>query len=358
MAENRFYLISAAVAEWHDLDWLEKHRPKNGALRIENHTTRYGSIIIAGPKARDVLSQVTDADLSNAAFPWLSAREIEIGYARLLALRVNYVGELGWELHAPVEHMASIYDQLWQAGEKYGIRDFGMYAMDSMRLEKCYRGWKGDLTHEYTPFMASLDRFVDLTKSEFMGKAALLKEHNSGPRERFVPLLLEDAGTADALYCSSVFAGEGNRRPRRLRRLWPQHRQEHRAGLCPHRPGEAGHGSRCRNLRRAPPCCRGAGAALRSDECKAADVAEHQRHMYPSLDLNHQNFKSPPLRGRSDHRAKRDDPGGGSARCKRPQPNSLQLSRIALGIEIPPFWLISLTLDEPSSPSRGEECTC
>jgi dimethylglycine dehydrogenase len=208
LAENRFYLISAAAAEWHDLDWLEKHRPANGAVRIENQTTRYGSIIIAGPKAREVLSQVTEADLSNAAFPWLSAREIEIGYARLLALRVNYVGELGWELHAPVEHMASIYDQLWQAGEKHGIRDFGMYAMDSMRLEKCYRGWKGDLTHEYTPFMASLDRFVDLTKSEFMGKAALLKEHNNGPRERFVPLLLEDAGTADALYCSSVFQGK------------------------------------------------------------------------------------------------------------------------------------------------------
>ena len=209
LAENRFYLISAAVAEWHDLDWLEKHRPKNGALRIENHTTRYGSIIIAGPKARDVLSQVTDADLSNAAFPWLSAREIEIGYARLLALARELCRRTGLGTAC--------------AGGAYGgdlRRSSGRRARNTASaISACTPwipcGWRNAIaagratsTHEYTPFMASLDRFVDLTKSEFMGKAALLKEHNSGPRERFVPLLLEDAGTADALYCSSVWQGQ------------------------------------------------------------------------------------------------------------------------------------------------------
>ena len=139
---------------------------RTASLRDREPLDALGSLILAGPKARDVLSQVTDADLSNAAFPWLSAREIEIGYARLLALRVNYVGELGWELHVPDRAVwCRSTTSSGQAGEKYGIRDFGMYAMDSLRLEKCYRGWKSDMTHEYTPLMASLDRFVDLTRS-------------------------------------------------------------------------------------------------------------------------------------------------------------------------------------------------
>jgi len=204
LAEDKFYLLSAAAAEWHDIDWLERHRPRDGAVRIENLSARLGTLIVAGPKARDVLAQVTDADLSNAAFPWLSAREIEIGYARPLALRVNYVGELGWELHLPMEQMAPVYDLLWEAGQAHGIRDFGMYAMDSLRIEKGYRGWKSDMTHEYTPLMASLDRFVDLGKPAFRGRDALIREHNSGPKERLVPLVLAEAGDADAPSCAPV----------------------------------------------------------------------------------------------------------------------------------------------------------
>jgi dimethylglycine dehydrogenase len=206
LGPDRFYLASAAAAEWHDLDVLNAHLPKDGSVRIENASGRYGTIILAGPKARDVLSAVTDADLSNAAFPWLSAREIEIGFARMLALRVNYVGELGWELHAPVEHLVATYDALWAAGAPHGIHDFGMYAMDSLRLEKCYRGWKGDITHEYSPLMAGFDRLVAFDKPAFIGREALLKEHNSGPKERLVPLILDDAGTADAPYCSPVLS--------------------------------------------------------------------------------------------------------------------------------------------------------
>ena len=119
-------------------------------------------MILAGPRARDVLGQVTDADLSNQAFPWLSAREIEIGFTKLLALRINYVGELGWELHVPVEGLVPVYDAVVAADAQHGIKDFGMYALDSLRLEKCYRAWKVDMTHEYTPLDAGLDRFVQL----------------------------------------------------------------------------------------------------------------------------------------------------------------------------------------------------
>ena len=173
-------------------------------MRIENATTRYGSLILAGPRARDTLAKVTEADLSNAAFPWLSAQRIEIGQARMLALRGNYVGELGWELHAPNECMTATYEALWRAGEEFGIRDFGMYAMDSLRLEKGYRGWKGDLTHEYTPLMASLDRFVAFDKGDFIGKSALLRERAEGPNERLVSVTLDDPGDADPPYCSPV----------------------------------------------------------------------------------------------------------------------------------------------------------
>jgi dimethylglycine dehydrogenase len=122
-------------------------------------------------------------------------------------MRVNYVGELGWELHAPTEHLVALYQALWAAGEAHGIRDFGAYAMDSLRLEKCYRGWKGDITYEYTPLTASLDRLVAFDKPGFIGRDALLRQKAEGPKERLVPLVLEEAGTADAPYCSPVSHG-------------------------------------------------------------------------------------------------------------------------------------------------------
>jgi dimethylglycine dehydrogenase len=104
--------------------------------------------------------------------------------------------------------MAGVYDALWKAGSEFDIRDFGMYAMDSLRLEKCYRGWKSDLTHEYTPLMASLDRLIAFDKPDFIGRAALLEERETGPKERLVPLVFDEAGAADAPYCSPVLHDE------------------------------------------------------------------------------------------------------------------------------------------------------
>ncbi len=177
LGAGRYWLISAAAGERHDEHWLREHLPADGSVRIDNVSARYGSLIVVGPKSRELLAQLTRADLSNEAFPWLSVRTIDIGYTKAIALRVNYVGELGWELHVPVEHVLSVYDLIWAAGEPLGIADYGLYAMDSLRLEKCYRAWKGDLTTEYTPFMASLDRFVKLDKpGGFIGQAALQRE--------------------------------------------------------------------------------------------------------------------------------------------------------------------------------------
>ena len=182
LAQDRFYLASAASAEWHDLDWLERHSPRDGSVSIENHSARFGTLVLAGPNSRKVLAKVADADLSNERFPWLGAREIEIGFTRLLALRLNYVGELGWELHVPMENLVPVYDAIWAAGGPHGIRDFGVYAMDSLRLEKGYRSWKVDVTHEYTPLMAGLDRFVDLGKADFYRQGGAGREPGAGRR--------------------------------------------------------------------------------------------------------------------------------------------------------------------------------
>jgi len=207
-SEDHFWLISAAAGELHDEHWLRSHLPSGGAsIRLENVSARYGTLIVVGPRSRELLVKLTRADLSNVAFPWLSMRSIEIGYTQAIALRVNYVGELGWELHLPVEHLLSVYDLIQEAGQPLGLADFGLYAMDSLRLEKGYRSWKADLTTEYTPLMASLDRFVKLDKpGGFIGQEALKREAARGPRERFVPLVVE-ATDADAAAVSIVYQG-------------------------------------------------------------------------------------------------------------------------------------------------------
>lgn len=207
LGPQQFYAVSAAIAEHHDDDLLCRALPPDGSVAIRRLSEALGTLVLAGPRARDVLGRLTDADLSNAQFPWLSAREIRIGAAKVSALRVNFLGELGWEIHAPGEELAGIYESLMAAGAAFGIRHFGIYAMDSMRIDKCYRGWKSDLESGYTPLEASLERFVDLGRSGFVGRAALVRQAARGPEYRLVPLVLDEAGTADAPYCSSVFQG-------------------------------------------------------------------------------------------------------------------------------------------------------
>ncbi len=210
LGEDHFYIISAAIAATHDMDLLRQGLPEDSAITVKDVTADFGTLIIAGPRARDVLTQVTQADLSNAGFPWLTAQYIETVSGRCLAMRVNYVGELGWELHAPVAQLPSLYAAIWAAGAAYDIRDFGLYAMDSLRVDKCYRGWKSDLESGYTPLEASLDRFVDVTKPDFVGKAALAAEHARGAAQRFVPLIFDEDGDAEAPYCAQVFDGDTN----------------------------------------------------------------------------------------------------------------------------------------------------
>ena len=208
LAAGEFYAVSAAIAEHHDDDLLTQALPADGSVQLHRVSAEWGTLVLAGPHAREVLRQVSTADVSNAAFPWLAARRIEVAGVAVWALRVNYVGELGWELHAPDSALPGLYGELMAAGAAHGIRHFGLYAMDSLRIDKCYRGWKTDLESGYSPLEASLARFVDLTKEEFVGRKALLEESQQPPRWRLVPLVLATAGTADAPYCSSVFCDE------------------------------------------------------------------------------------------------------------------------------------------------------
>jgi dimethylglycine dehydrogenase len=206
LPDGRFWLLGAASGERHDEDWLRGHLPAAG-VQLRNLTERYGTLVLAGPRSRELLARVTSTDLSNEAFPWLGVRTVALVGLTTLAMRVSYVGELGFELHLPTEQLLGVYGQLLEAGRELDVAHFGLYAMESLRLEKCYRSWKADLTGDYTPLAASLERFVRLDKpADFIGKAALIREAASGPRERLVPLLVE-ATDADAAAGAVVFSG-------------------------------------------------------------------------------------------------------------------------------------------------------
>lgn len=207
LAPERFLVLSAAVAERHDLDWLHRHAPTDASVAIEDVTPRWGVLILAGPRARDLLARVTDDDLSNGAFPWLSARTITVGSTPARALRINFVGELGWELHHPVEHQIALYETLRGAGEDLGLVDFGLRAMDSLRLEKAYRAWGADINTEVTPLEAGLERFVAFEKGDFVGRDALLRQRREGPRKRLVTLEVS-AEDADCWGNEAVWAGD------------------------------------------------------------------------------------------------------------------------------------------------------
>jgi dimethylglycine dehydrogenase len=207
LGPDRFLVVSAAAAQLHDLDWIRSHVRDGERVVVDDVTNRWGVLILVGPRAREVLAPLTDADLSSAAFPWLSAREIAVGYVPVRALRVNFVGELGWELHHPVEYQLGLHDTLMAAGAELGIAHVGLRAMDSLRLEKGYRLWGADLNTEVTPLEAGLERFVALDKGEFVGRAGLCAQQRAGVRKRLVTLDVA-AADADPIGNEAVFAGD------------------------------------------------------------------------------------------------------------------------------------------------------
>ncbi|MBY6160574.1 FAD-dependent oxidoreductase [Mameliella alba] len=201
LGEDDFFLITAATAQWHDFEWLQRHLPRDAGCTLVDMTLDFSCQILTGPKSREILAAVTDADLSQ---PWLSHQSAQIAGHWVQLVRVSFAGELGWEVHSKVAETAKVYDALMAAGADHGLKPFGMYALNSLRIEKGYRAWKGDLSTDYTLFEGGLDRFVKLDKpQDFPGKAALMAEKQQGVKKRFVTLIV-DAGKADAPYMSTL----------------------------------------------------------------------------------------------------------------------------------------------------------
>jgi dimethylglycine dehydrogenase len=196
---DSFYLVSAGALQRLDHDYLLKRMPKDGSVQFTQLTGATGVLVIAGPKSRQLLQRVSSADLSNEAFPWLTAQDIVIGKAPVNAMRVNYVGELGWELHHPLEYQNHIFDALFDAGADLDLKPFGIRAMDSMRLEKSYRMVGTELSIEYSAYESAMDRFVKADKGDFYGRDALLASRDAGLRNLLVTLEVAGVDDADAL---------------------------------------------------------------------------------------------------------------------------------------------------------------
>jgi dimethylglycine dehydrogenase len=204
LAHDHYYVLSAAVAQAHDNDQLHWRRHPREQVSIADVTDNLGVLVLAGPRARDVLSRTTTLDISNSTFRWLTCQIAPVaGAPNVRLLRVNYVGELGWELHVPMPQMAHVFDALMMAGARHGISLFGSYAMNSLRMEKAYRSWGAELTNEVTMIEADMERFVDLGKN-FIGKAGTLESQRSGPRT-LLAYMEVDAADADCLGNEPVF---------------------------------------------------------------------------------------------------------------------------------------------------------
>lgn len=206
-APQRFYLVSAGAFERHDFDTLQKLLPTDGSVMLQKVTTQYGVLVLAGPQSRAILQQLSDADLSTAAFPWLTGQTINVGHATAKALRVNFVGELGWELHHPIEMQTTIFDLLMEAGAPHGLKPFGIRAMDALRIEKSYRLIPRELSIEYAALESGLDRFVHLNKAGFIGREALVEKQQAGFDWAFATLNVHDVSDADARGNEPLYAG-------------------------------------------------------------------------------------------------------------------------------------------------------
>ena len=198
LAEDRLLLITAATAQGHDRDWLQRHLAPG--LRLTEETDLWSTQILTGPASRDVLAGISDADLAKG---WLTWQQARVAGRQVFLMRVSFAGELGWEIHSPVADTAAVWDAVMGTGK---VRPFGMFALNSLRVEKGYRAWKGDLSTDYTVLQGGLERFVDWAKPDFRGKAALAAEKQAGVAKRFCTLVIE-AGEQDPPYMSTIWHG-------------------------------------------------------------------------------------------------------------------------------------------------------
>jgi len=191
LAEDRFFMVVGTAfglrARW----WIENHMPGDGSVTLTDVTSAYAVINVAGPRSRDLLEKVVPEDVSNEEFRFGTCQALTVGYAPVTAFRITYVGELGYELYIPSEFAGHVYETLWEAGSDLGIQNAGYRVISSMHLEKGYADWGSELTPEYTPYDAGLGFCVVLSKDDFIGKAALTRIREDGPKWRLCTFTLE-----------------------------------------------------------------------------------------------------------------------------------------------------------------------
>ena len=193
LSEDSYLIVSGAATSARDFVWVRDHIPGDASAVLTDVTSAYAVLGVMGPNSRALLSQLTDDDMSNEAFPYLTSREITLAYAVLRATRVTYVGELGWELYIPTEFALHVYDALVREGEKFGLKHAGYHAMEPLRIEKGYRAWGHDIVDQDTPLEAGLGFAVGFDKgSDFIGRGALLQQREQRLKKRMVSLILDD----------------------------------------------------------------------------------------------------------------------------------------------------------------------
>ncbi len=195
LAEDRFFIVTGTAFGQHDMSWLSLQMPEDGSVTLEDVGSNYACIGMWGPKARTILEKVTTEDVSNAGFPYMTSKRITVGDVPVLASRVTYVGELGWEFYCPMEYGLRLWDTLWEAGQPEGMVAGGYKAIESLRLEKAYRYWSGEISPDYTPYEAGLGFAVKLDKGDFTGKEALVKQKAEGVTRKLITMTLADDRT-------------------------------------------------------------------------------------------------------------------------------------------------------------------
>ncbi|HEU5102506.1 MAG TPA: aminomethyltransferase family protein, partial [Roseiflexaceae bacterium] len=193
-AADRFWMITGGGLVPHDRAWIERHAPRDGSVIVTDLSSGFATIGLWGPRARDLLGRVAEQNVSNAAFPYYTARSLTIDNAPVLALRISYAGELGWELYTPAEYALRLWDTLWAVGQDLRVIAAGGGAFDSLRLEKGYRLWGADIHTDYTPYEAGIGWAVRLDKGDFLGREALARAQAAGPSRKLCCLTLDAPG--------------------------------------------------------------------------------------------------------------------------------------------------------------------
>ncbi|KAF1077475.1 FAD-dependent oxidoreductase [Halodesulfovibrio sp. MK-HDV] len=192
IADNEYFIVSTANTTTRDIDYFRRNFPAYANATVTDVTHGWGMLAVMGPNARKVLEKITSEDLSNEAFPFATAKFMDVGYARPLAIRMSYVGELGWELYVPTNFMLNMYDRIMDAGKEFGIRNVGMQAVNSLRSETGYRHWENDLTPDDTPYEAGMGFGVKLAKGDFIGRSALMIQKARPLGKRMIQVVLGD----------------------------------------------------------------------------------------------------------------------------------------------------------------------